>query len=114
MHELSIVTSMISIVRENMEQHGAGRLKKIMIRVGEMSAVEPDALRFCFEVCTRGTDMEGAILDIEEVSVMGQCINCKKKFKLSMYLNSRCDVCGGEAEGYVSGDDLDIVSMEVE
>jgi hydrogenase nickel incorporation protein HypA/HybF len=114
MHELSIVTSMISIFRENMARQGAGRLKKIKIRVGEMTAVEPDALRFCFEVCTGGTDMEGVVLDIEEVSVMGQCIDCKKEFKLNMYLNSRCGVCGGEAGGYVSGTELDIVSMEVE
>ncbi|MBI2471286.1 MAG: hydrogenase maturation nickel metallochaperone HypA [Planctomycetes bacterium] len=114
MHELSIVTSMISIVRENMVRHGAGRLNKIKIRVGEMSAVEPEALRFCFEACAGGTDMEGVILDIEEVPVMGQCLNCKKEFQLTLYLDSRCPVCGGEAGGYVSGSELDIVSMEVE
>lgn len=114
MHELSIVTSMISIVRENMARHGVGRLKKIKIRVGEMTTVEPDAIRFCFEVCTGGTDMEDVTLDIEEVPVMGQCSNCKKVFQLNMYLDSRCDACGGEAGGYVSGTELDIVSMEVE
>lgn len=114
MHEISIVTSMISIVRENMARHGTGRLKKIKIRVGEMTAVEPDALRFCFEVCTGGTDMEGVILDIEEVPVMGKCINCKKEFQLNKYLDSRCALCGGLSGDYLSGTELDIVSMEVE
>lgn len=114
MHELSIVTSIIRIVREEMAQNGARHLKGIKIRVGEMAAVEPEALRFCFEVCTEGTDMEGVILDIEEVPVMGQCINCKKEFRLNMYLDSRCAVCGGEAVDYLSGMELDIVSMEVD
>jgi len=114
MHELSIVTSMIGIVRENMVRHGAGRLKKIKIRVGEMTAVEPEALRFCFEACTGGTDMEGVILDIEEVPVMGQCMNCKKAFQLNMYLDSGCAACGGKAGDYISGTELDIVSIEVD
>ena len=114
MHEMSIVTSIIRIVREEMAQIGARHLKGIKIRVGEIAAVEPEALRFCFEVCTEGTDMEGVILDIEEVPVMGQCINCKKEFRLNMYLDSRCAVCGGEAGDYLSGTELDIVSMEVD
>jgi len=79
-----------------------------------MTAVEPEALRFCFEVCAGGTDMEGVILDIEEVPVRGQCIHCKNEFPLDRYLDSRCPVCGGESGGYVSGTELDIVSMEVE
>ncbi|MCF6148427.1 MAG: hydrogenase maturation nickel metallochaperone HypA [Candidatus Kuenenia sp.] len=114
MHELSIVTSIIGIVRENMALHGVGRLKKIKIQVGEMTAVEPEALRFCFGICAEGTDMEGAILDIEEVPVIGQCVHCKKEFTLDRYSDSRCPECGGEAGNYVSGTELDIISMEVE
>lgn len=114
MHELSIVTSMISIVREQMARNGAVRLRGLKIRVGEMAAVEPDSLKFCFAACTVGTDMEGAILDIEEVPLTGQCVTCKTEFRMEKYFDSSCPECGGAAASYFSGNELDMVSMEVD
>ena len=97
-----------------MARNGAKYLREIKIRVGEMAAAEPDALRFCFNVCTEGTELEGAIIDIEEVPLTGQCVDCKQEFRLDRYLDSTCSACGGEAAGYLSGLELDIVSIEVD
>jgi hydrogenase nickel incorporation protein HypA/HybF len=38
----------------------------VRLRVGRDACVSPDALRFCFDVCTRGTPLEGAALEIVE------------------------------------------------
>ena len=111
---MSIVTSMISIVREQMEQSGAVRLRGIKIKVGEMASVEPDSLIFCFAACTEGTDMEGAILDIEEVPLTGLCVKCRKEFRMERYFATPCPECGGTAGNYLSGLELDMVSMEVD
>ncbi len=114
MHEMSITINILEIVRDQMRQNEAERLKKLKLRIGEMTAVEPDSLRFCFEACIKGTPLEGAELDIEEVFLTGRCNACDTVFRLEHYFISQCPGCGGTAEEIVSGRELDIVSMEVE
>ncbi len=113
MHEMSITMSMMDIVQARMERDNVKRLKRLRLKVGEETAVEPHALLFCFDVCTKGTSMEGAVLDIEEIPMMGRCIDCNKEFHMVGFLVP-CPKCDSGAIKKISGDELDIVSMEVE
>lgn len=114
MHEMSITVNVINIVTEQMEKNNASRLNTLRVRVGQLTSVEPDALRFCFEACIKDTPLEGAVLEIEEVSLMGRCGSCKRNFRMEDYFISTCPHCGGTAEDIISGRELDIVSMEVD
>ena len=114
MHEMSITVSILETVRDQMVKSGVERLKSIKLRIGEMTAVEPDSLRFCFKACTDGSPLEGAVLDIETVPLTGRCSGCNKVFGLDQYFSSICPHCGGTVSDLVSGRELDIVSMEVE
>lgn len=115
MHELSIVASMLETVKEQMEKNGAKHLKGLKMRLGEMTALEPDSLRFCFDVSIEGIpSLQGAALEIEEVPLQGKCGSCSTEFRLEQYFQSICPKCGGEAFEYISGRELELVSMEVE
>src|SRR3954471_13535299 len=65
MHELALMDGLVSAVGERIPE---GRITAVRIEVGLLAAVLPDALRFCFDICTSGTRLEGATLDIREVS----------------------------------------------
>jgi hydrogenase nickel incorporation protein HypA/HybF len=45
---------------------GGAPVKRLVLEVGELTCVLPDALRFCFEIATEGTVMQGAELTIME------------------------------------------------
>jgi hydrogenase nickel incorporation protein HypA/HybF len=47
---------------------GGARVKRVVLEVGDLTCVLPDALRFCFELATEGTVMEGAELAIVETA----------------------------------------------
>jgi hydrogenase nickel incorporation protein HypA/HybF len=64
MHELAIVHGIVDAVTE---RGGAGRIVRVVVEVGRLTAVMPDALRFCFDVVAQGTTAEGASLDILEI-----------------------------------------------
>jgi hypothetical protein len=64
-HELSIAESVVEGVRE---RTGDARIARVFLQVGRWSCVEPDAIRFCFDLCARGTAVEGAALEIEEIA----------------------------------------------
>jgi hydrogenase nickel incorporation protein HypA/HybF len=63
MHELAITESLIDCVCENV---GDARVVRVVVEIGRRSAVVADAIRGCFEVCTHGTQLEGAELVIVE------------------------------------------------
>ena len=70
MHELSIAQSIVEMVGE---RAGDARVHRLTLVIGRLSGVMPDALRFCFDVCTEGTVLEGAVLEIIEPSGRGRC-----------------------------------------
>lgn len=61
MHELSLMDDLVSQIR--LELAGC-RVHIVRLEVGEASCASPEALRFCFEVCTRDTPLEFATLEI--------------------------------------------------
>jgi hydrogenase nickel incorporation protein HypA/HybF len=110
---MSITRSMMEIVREEMDRHGVKSLKRLKVRVGELTAVEPDTLVFCFEACVKGTPHEGAVLEIEDVPLMGRCVDCSAEFRMENFLQA-CPECDGASVTKTNGHELDIVSMEAE
>ncbi len=111
MHEMSITLSMLEILKEQMEERKLRRLKSVKVRVGELTAVEPGALDFCFSICTSGTALEGTALHIEEVPYRGRCLDCGSEFHMEGFLQF-CPRCNGCNVKELSGRELEIVSME--
>ena len=113
MHEMSIVQNLVEIIQEEMAAHHAKTLRSVRLQVGEMSAVVPDALSFCFEVITGGTGLEGARLLIDMVPLEGACSACGERFRIQDF-SFRCPKCGSSAVETVSGRELSIVEIEVD
>ena len=66
MHEMSVVTSLLSIVREEMEKHDVHRLLLVRVRYGALSNIVPEALTYPIEALRAGTDFEGAVEETEQ------------------------------------------------
>ena len=63
MHELSITRNVVAIVSERAQGQ---RVTRVRLEIGRLSAVVPDSIRFCFDICAQGTPLEGAELEIVE------------------------------------------------
>ena len=108
MHELGITRNVVAICSEH--AHGA-TVRRVTLEIGQLSAVMPDAVRFCFDVCARGTLLEGATLEIIEVPGSARCCDCGTDVQLAAPYG-RC-VCGSTNLHLVSGEELKIKDMEV-
>jgi hydrogenase nickel incorporation protein HypA/HybF len=107
-HELAITQEVVAIVRERV---GDVRVSRVVIEVGKLAAVLPDAMRFCFAACSEGTPLEGAALDIIEVAGVGRCRACDARVELDRPYG-RCS-CGSSDLEWLSGDELRIKHVEV-
>src|SRR5208283_1999896 len=112
MHEYSIMQSAISQVLREARQAGATRVHEIRLRVGALSGVVPDALRFAFEAVTDGTCAQGAVLTIEEVPARFWCAACRREF-VSANLYSECPDCHNPSGELRAGREMELSSMEV-
>ncbi len=108
MHELSITRNIVSIVSEHA---GNRRVRRVTLEIGKLSAVMPDAVRFCFDVCSAGTPLEGAELEIVEVPGRGRCLDCGNEFSMDQPFG-RCE-CGSVRLECIGGQELKIKEMEV-
>lgn len=108
MHELGITRNVVAICSEH--AHGASVLR-VTLEIGRLSAVLPDALRFCFDICSRGTPLEGAELQIIEVPGAALCRDCGAEVALQAPYG-RCR-CGSANLRLVAGEELNVKEMEV-
>ena len=109
MHELSITQSIVDAVTD----HAAGsRVVGIRLTVGRLSGVVPDAMRFCFELITEGTPLQGARLDIDEPAGRAHCASCGSDFVLPDLI-LLC-ACGSADVTVLAGRELTIRSLELE
>ncbi len=110
MHELGITENIVEIALEYAE---GLPVTKITLEIGQLSAVMPEAIRFCFDVCCRGTLLEGATLEIIEISGLGRCRQCGTEMSL-MQPWGICDHCNSVEIEIIQGEELKIKEMEVD
>ncbi len=113
MHEMSIAQSLLDVVKEEMRKNNATTLKSVLVHIGQLSAIVPDSLSFCFEVMTSGTELEGAELNMEVIPLTGNCRKCGETFEIKDYA-FECPSCDGTDIETLSGQELSIVEMEVD
>ncbi len=82
MHEVSLVQGVLDIVKEQAESNGLKKVKKIGIKIGGSSHIEPSSLSFCFDIVKKGTMADDAVLDIEKEPVRGLCEECGDDLKV--------------------------------
>ena len=73
MHELS----MCEAIARKVVDRAAGRpVSRVVVRVGHLRQVVPDAMTFSWELLTASTELEGAELEIEHVPAVVECPAC--------------------------------------
>lgn len=110
MHEVAI---MEEAVRLAAEAAGVRRVRKLTLRVGALSGVVPDALRFAFDVVGRGTAVAGASLEIETVPAVCWCATCAQEFASENFLDE-CPRCHNLSGDLRRGRELEIAAVELE
>lgn len=113
MHELSICEGIMEVADAALKSHAVRepRVTRLNLRIGRLTAVVPDSLRFYFDLLTPGTPLEGARLEIEEVPIRAYCADCGASFEIDT-LCFLCPACAGGVVEIVSGRELQVVSLE--
>lgn len=112
MHELGIVQGTLDAAIRTARNSGAREIHRIIMRVGQLSGVVPDALTFGFEALRQGTMAEKAQLEIESIPAVYWCHTCQAEFATED-LFSECPACHQFSSEVRRGRELELVSMEI-
>lgn len=114
MHELSIALSIIELAQEEARRHGAVQVKAVHLKLGLLSGVVQEALRFSYGVSCDGTMLEGSRLVIKEEPVVIYCDCCEAERSLDAVQNFFCPDCGTPAPKILRGRELELVALEIQ
>ena len=111
MHELSIAERIIEIADSEIKSRNeAGQVEKVVVKAGRMNAIVPDSLQFHFDVIKKRYErLTEAVLEIEQLPIVGRCEPCSKDIVLEEPLFI-CEECGGPLAAK-SGQELFVSSI---
>jgi len=113
MHEMGIAKQIIEIatssIPDGMEDIP---VEKVNLKIGKLSSVVPDSLRFCFEILSKDTPLASTELNIEEIPVVARCMECNIEWTINKPVFV-CKKCNSGSIKIISGQELDVVSIEV-
>ncbi len=113
MHEMGIAMEIIKIAMASIPPDlKNGRVERVNLKVGKLTAIVPDSLRFCFDIVSKDTPLCDATIHIEEIPIVVRCSHCNDEYPIDEAIFT-CRTCHSGAVSIVSGRELDIHSIEM-
>ncbi len=85
MHEISIAGAIVDSVLDAAKKNNAKKVNEVFIEIGELTALNPEQLKFIFETITSGTVAEGARYDIQLIKPLIKCKKCSYKGSIEFF-----------------------------
>ena len=112
MHELSIALSMIEQILEEAERNGGGAVEIVHLRLGVLSGIDGEALRFAYEMACEGTELAGSRLELKTIPLLVYCPQCATTHSPSV-MEVLCPRCVTPAQEILEGRELDVSALEM-
>jgi hydrogenase nickel incorporation protein HypA/HybF len=109
---MALCESVLQIVEQQARAGDCARVLAVRLEIGALACVEPEAMRFNFEVIARGTVAEGAALEISRVPARAWCSGCSREVPVERMF-APCPECGAELWGATGGDEMRVKELEV-
>ena len=112
MHELGIMQSALEMAEDKARAVGGKKIHRIRLRIGALSGVVPEALRFAYEGLKGDTLASEAELEIEEIPAACWCGACQTEF-MARDRQFECPRCHQPTGQLRRGTELELTSLEI-
>jgi hydrogenase nickel incorporation protein HypA/HybF len=113
MHEVGIANAILEAGQAELARRCGAKLLRIGIRVGVLSGVDSEALRFAFTALKMDTELQEVEFEIQSSPRRNHCLDCGHEFESPMY-SAPCLLCQSDRISLAGGDELDLTYMELE
>jgi hydrogenase nickel incorporation protein HypA/HybF len=113
MHELSLAQNIIEIVQDIIKDRNGAEVTEVGVDIGELVAVIPESLEFCYDTLVEETPLKGSRLKINIIPLIGICKSCQKEFHIE-HMAFTCPHCKSPSITVNQGQELKISYLEVD
>jgi hydrogenase nickel incorporation protein HypA/HybF len=114
MHELPVTQGILKVALEAAQEAHAQRIAAIDLVIGDMSSIVDDSVQFYFDILSKGTLAEGAVLRFRRIAATATCFDCGHQFTVSAPLLAFCPACEGVRLQVTGGKEFYVESIEVD
>ena len=112
MHEMSLAEGVRAIIEDAAAANGFSHVRAVVLEIGELAAVEVEALRFCLDAVLADTIAAGAAIAVEALPGAGWCPDCARTVPMHQ-LYDPCPHCGGYRVQTTAGREMRVKALEV-
>ena len=113
MHEMSLAEGVLQLIEDAALQQNFAKVSTVWLEIGQLSGVEVEAMKFCFDAVTRDTIAQGARLEIIVRPGTGWCMVCAKSVPMTE-VYGECPQCGGYQMQVTGGTEMRLKELAVE
>ena len=86
MHELGITRNIVAII---LEEANGKKVKRVTLEIGKLSAIIPDSIHFCFDICCKETLLLRfrVSVNVSNVKQKISCLNLMENVIIVVVLN---------------------------
>ncbi len=113
MHEGQFSEKIVEAILIELKKYPGKRPKSACVKVGEVFHLVPDAVKMHFLLLTKGTDLEGVVLDLQEETMEVYCSHCKKTTFVEDHHLIACPFCYALDVKPIRGHQITVESIEL-
>jgi hydrogenase nickel incorporation protein HypA/HybF len=113
MHELGVTQSLLNLVLHHAQEAGAVRVKELNLVIGELSSIVDDSVQFYWDMVSRDSIAENAILNFKRLPATLHCDDCGHDFPIEQR-DFVCPACGSGKIRVVGGEEFYLESIDVD
>ncbi|MCC7310517.1 MAG: hydrogenase maturation nickel metallochaperone HypA [Sulfuritalea sp.] len=112
MHEMALAEGVLQLIEDAAREQDFVRVSAVWLEIGQLSGVEVEAMKFCFDAVTRDSIAAGATLEIIAVPGTGWCMACARTVPMAEVFGA-CPQCGGYQMQVTGGTEMRVKELEV-
>ncbi len=112
MHEMSLAEGVLQVIEDAARAQEFSRVTAVWLEIGQLSGVEVEAMKFCFDAVVRDSLAEGARLEIIATPGSGWCMQCSKSVPMTEVFGE-CPDCGSHQMQVTGGTEMRVKELEV-
>lgn len=114
MHELPATQGMLEVALDAAAEAGGGRVTEIRLVIGSLTSMVDDSVQFYFDLMSRGTPAEGAVLHFIREPAILECHGCGLAREVDPPLPAACPGCDDLRLQVTGGQAFFVESIELD